>query len=59
MTIEEARYRPFSYQPTLEDDCMDDEKYNTWTDNEEDIWDWWNYEENEPNGRNEEEMEYE
>ena len=47
MTIEEARYRPFSYQPTLEDDCMDDEKYNTWTDNEEDIWDWWNYEDGE------------
>ena len=26
MIIEEARYMPFSYRPTLEDDSMDDEQ---------------------------------
>ena len=56
MTIKEASYRPFSYRPLMEDDFMDDEA--DYTDNEEDLGDWWNYEENEPNEKTEEELEY-
>jgi len=26
LIIENAKYMPFSYRPTLEDDCMDDEQ---------------------------------
>jgi len=53
MTKRKNPFRAFPLHPIPYDGTGD-----AWEENEEDLGDWWNYEENEPNEKSEEEMEY-